>query len=200
MLTVAIQAGGESRRMGRDKALVPLLGKPMIVHVYERVKSLADEVLVTTNRYSDFDFLGVPIFKDLVTGRGALGGLYTALKAAKNPVVAVVACDMPFANPGLFSAAQDRLVDEHVDAVIPRTENGLEPLHAVYRRKTCIPAVEWALESGEWKVISWLNMVAASFIEQQEIIIHDPEQIAFWNMNTEEDLIRAQEFMLFGRK
>lgn len=200
MLTLAIQAGGESRRMGKDKALVPLVGKPMIMHVYERLKSMADEVLVTTNRFSDYEFLGVPLYRDVVVGRGALGGLYTALKAAKNPMVAVVACDMPFANPDLFSVARDRMVGEHVDAVLPRTENGLEPLHAVYQRKTCIPAVKWALESGEWKLISWLTMVEVSYIGQQELIIHDPEQIAFWNVNTDEDLKRAQEFILFGRK
>jgi molybdopterin-guanine dinucleotide biosynthesis protein A len=196
MLTIAIQAGGESRRMGRDKALVPLIGKPMIVHVYERVKSLADEVIVTTNRIPDYEFLGLPLYQDIVIGRGALGGLYTALKVAQNPIVAVLACDMPFANLDLFSAAYTRLVNEDLDAVIPRTENGLEPLHAVYRRHSCITAVEWALDSGEWKLISWLKKVKAATMEPKEIKIHDPEQVAFWNVNTEEDLKRAQELIL----
>lgn len=200
MLTVAIQAGGESRRMGRDKALTPLLGKPMIVHVYERIKSIADEVLVTTNRVSEYEFLGVPLYKDLIKGRGALGGLYTALNAAKNPFVAVVACDMPFANTDLFIAACERLINQNVDAVLPHTQAGLEPLHAVYRRETCLPAVEWALESGAWKLISWLPKVEASFIEPQEISIYDPEQIAFWNVNTDEDLQQAQEYLSIGRK
>lgn len=200
MLTVAIQAGGESRRMGRDKALIPLLGRPMIVRVYERVISIADEVLVTTNRIADYEFLEVPLYKDIIMGRGALGGLYTALNAAKNPLVAVVACDMPFANTDLFIAARKRLIDQHVDAVIPYTEAGPEPLHAVYRRETCIPAVEWALESGEWKLISWLPKVEASFIDPQEISMYDPEQIAFWNVNTDEDLKRAKEYLLVGRK
>ena len=200
MLTVVIQAGGESRRRGRDKALIPFLGKPLIVHVYERVKSLADEVLITTNHPENFSFLNVPLHKDILKERGALGGIYTALKSANNPFVAIVACDMPFANPELLSMARDRLIGEQVDAVIPRSEDGLEPLHAVYRRKTCIPAVKWALGSGEWKVISWFSKVELSFIESEELRIYDPEQIAFWNVNTVEDLKHAQDLALSRMK
>ena len=200
MLTVVIQAGGESRRMGRDKALIPFLGKPLIVHVYETVKSLADEVLITTNRPANYRFLEVPLHQDIVKERGALGGLYTALKSANNPVVAVVACDMPFASSELLSRARDRLIGEQVDAVIPRSESGLEPLHAVYRRKTCVPAVKWALEAGEWKVTSWFSKVNLAFIESEELRIYDPEKIAFWNVNTVEDLERAQDYALSGMK
>ena len=200
MLTVVIQAGGESRRMGRDKGLIPFLGKPLIVHVYEKVKSLADEVLITTNYPENYKFLGVPLHKDIVKGRGALGGIYTALKSANNPVVAIIACDMPFANPELLSMARDRLIDEQVDAVVPRSEDGLEPLHAVYRRNTCIPAVKWALDSGEWKVISWFSKVELAFVESEELRIYDPEQVAFWNMNTAEDLEHAQDYVLSGMK
>lgn len=200
MLTVVIQAGGESRRMGRDKALIPFLGKPLILHVYERVKSLADEVLITTNHPENYSFLDVPLHKDKLKERGALGGIYTALISANNPMVAIVACDMPFANPELLSMARDRLIDEQVDAVIPRSEDGLEPLHAVYRRKTCIPAVKWALESGEWKVISWFSKVELAFIESEELRIYDPKQIAFWNVNTVEDLKHAQDLVQSGTK
>ena len=144
MLTVVIQAGGESRRMGRDKALIPILGKPMIMHVYNAVMSLSDEVLITTNHPEKYKFMEIPLYTDIVKERGALGGIFTALESANNPVVAIVACDMPFASSELLCRARDRLVVEQVDAVVPRTGDGLEPLHAVYRRKTCIPAVKWA--------------------------------------------------------
>jgi len=200
MLTVVIQAGGESRRMGIDKALIPFLGKPLIVHVYERVMSLADEVIITTNHPENYKFLEVPLHRDIVKERGALGGIYTALKSANNPVVAIVACDMPFASPELLSIARDRLIDEQVDAVIPRSDDGLEPLHAVYRRNTCIPAVKWALETGEWKAISWFSKVELAFVESEELRIYDPEQVAFWNVNTVEDLERAQDYILSGMK
>ena len=200
MLTVVIQAGGESRRMGRDKALIPFLGRPMITHVYEAVEALADEVLITTNHPDNYKFMEVPLYPDLVKERGALGGIFTALESANNPVVAIVACDMPFASSELLSRARDRLVIEQVDAVVPRTGGGLEPLHAVYRRKTCIPAVKWALESGEWKATSWFSKVNIAFIESEELMVYDPESLAFWNVNTVEDLKRAQDFVLRGMK
>jgi molybdopterin-guanine dinucleotide biosynthesis protein A len=200
MLTVVIQAGGESRRMGRDKALIPFLDKPLIMHVYDAVKFLADEVLITTNHPENYRFMEVPLYPDIVKERGALGGIFTALKSAHNPVVAIVACDMPFASSELLSRASDRLVVEQVDAVVPRTGDGLEPLHAVYRRKTCIPAVKRALETGEWKVTSWFSKVNIAFMESEELMIYDPEKIAFWNVNTVEDLERAQDFALRGMK
>jgi molybdopterin-guanine dinucleotide biosynthesis protein A len=63
----------------------------------------------------------------------------------------------------------------------------------------CIPAVEAALEAGERKMIAWLTKVEVSFIEPQEIKKYDPERIAFWNVNTDEDLKRAQDYVLLGR-
>lgn len=196
MLTVAIQAGGESRRMGRDKALVPFLGELLIVRVMNRLVDIADEVLVTTNRLADYQFLGVPLFADLIPGRGALGGLYTALSYAREPLVAVVACDMPFVNPQLLAMARDRLHATEVDAVIPRTEKGIEPFHAVYRRHTCLPAVKAAIVSGKWRLISWLHRVEVSVLTQEEVLQNDPYQIACWNLNSIEDFRHAEQFIV----
>jgi molybdopterin-guanine dinucleotide biosynthesis protein A len=81
MFTLAVQAGGQSSRMGEDKALKPFLGRPLIQRVIERLALMADEVLVTTNRPEAFAFLNLPLFPDLKPGR-ALGGLYTALASS----------------------------------------------------------------------------------------------------------------------
>src|SRR5512141_2324174 len=141
MLTVAIQAGGRSSRMGEDKALRPFLGRPLIQRVVERLRPIADEMIVTTNRPAEYAFLGLPLFADSGPQRGALGGLYTALRAAGSPLVAVVACDMPFASAALLAEAARQLELERLDAVLPGTEMGVEPLHAVYRRSTCLPMI-----------------------------------------------------------
>src|SRR5215204_3397973 len=98
MLTVCIQAGGQSSRMGEDKALKMFLERPLIQRVVERLSPIADEIIVTTNRPEDYSFLGLRLFPDLKLGRGALGGLYTAIASASHPSVAVIACDMPFAS------------------------------------------------------------------------------------------------------
>lgn len=193
MLSVAIQAGGESSRMGRDKGLVPFLGQALILRVIERVRPLADEILVTTNQPQDYRFLGLPLFEDLIPDRGALGGLYTALSAAQHTRVAVVACDMPFVNSNLLKLAQERLLDQQLDAVIPETDHGMEPFHAVYRRETCLEAVAAALEAGKWRLISWLPDVKFAPISHEEIQRYDPQQLAFLNVNTPEDLRRAEQ-------
>jgi molybdopterin-guanine dinucleotide biosynthesis protein A len=145
MLTVCIQAGGASSRMGEDKALKTFLGRPLIQRVAEQLSPIADELIVTTNRPEEYAFLNLPLFPDLKPGRGALGGLYTAIASAKHPIVAVVACDMPFASPSLLDAASRLLIEEEADVVIPKSEEGYEPLHAVYRREIFFPPLKHQL-------------------------------------------------------
>jgi molybdopterin-guanine dinucleotide biosynthesis protein A len=195
MLTLAIQAGGESRRMGQDKALLPLLGKPLVARVLSSLSILADEILVTTNRPEDFRFLDVPLYTDKYPGTGALGGLYTALEAARQPLVAVVACDMPFASADLLIFARDRLLTSGADVAIPRSEEGFEPFHAVYRRETCLPAVKKALEAGERRLISWFPDVTVSPILPEEWLPYDPDLLAFWNLNTPDDFQQAEQWI-----
>ena len=192
MLTLAIQAGGESNRMNQDKALLPFLGQHLIERVLNRLAFLADEILVTTNHPDGYRFLEVALIPDVIPGCGALGGLYTALGAARHPLVAVVACDMPFANPALLAACRDILLDTGVDCVIPSTEKGLEPLHAVYRRETCLPAVAAAIEAGKRRMISWHNAVHVRLLSPKEILHFDPQNITFWNVNTPEEFHQAE--------
>ena len=196
MLSIVIQAGGESRRMGRDKGLVPFNGQPLIQRVVERLVSLGDELLVTTNRPQDYLFLGLPLVGDLLPGQGALGGLYTALSAASQPLVAVVACDMPFANRALLAAMRDMLMETHYDVVMPASARGLEPLHAVYRRSTCLPVVESALWDGQRRMISWLASVELYTMPPEVVQQYDPAGRIFVNLNTPQELAEAERFAL----
>ena len=192
MLTVCIQAGGESSRMGEDKALKTFLGRPMIQRVIERLSPIADEVIVTTNHPEEYAFLNLPLFADLKPGRGALGGLYTAIASAKYPFVGVVACDMPFASATLLEAASRLLVEEEVDVVIPKSEEGYEPLHAVYRRATCLPAIEAAIEADQWRLIAWFPQVKVYTLTADEVKRYDLLGLAFWNVNTPEEFAEAE--------
>ena len=193
MLTICVQAGGESRRMGQDKALMPFLGRPLIQRVVDRLTPIADEVIVTTNRPEDYRFLSLSLFPDLKPGRGALGGLYTALSSATCEAVAVVACDMPFASPALLEAANRLMVQEGTDVVIPDSGDGLEPLHAVYRRATCLPAIESAIDADQWRLISWFPQVKVRILQPDEIEPYDPSGLAFWNLNTPEEFVEAEQ-------
>jgi len=193
MLTVCIQAGGQSSRMGEDKALKPFLGRPLIQRVIERLSPVADELIVTTNRPVDYAFLDLRLIADLKPGRGALGGLYTAIASAAHPIVAVVACDMPFASAKLIEAGSRLLVEEEADVVIARSDEGYEPLHAIYRCETCLPAIEAAIEADQWKVIAWFPQVKVRVLTPDEIKRYDTLGLAFWNVNTPEEFAEAEK-------
>jgi molybdopterin-guanine dinucleotide biosynthesis protein A len=192
MLTVVIQAGGQSTRMGENKALKEFLGRPLVQRVVDRMAPIADELLVTSNQPAELSFLRVPLVADLKPGRGALGGLYTALASAHEELVAVVACDMPFASAPLVAACVDILQREAADVVIARTPEGFEPMHAVYRRRTCLPAIESAIDADQWRVISWFPQVKVRTLTEEELSRLDPDGSAFLNLNTPEEFAEAE--------
>jgi len=192
MLSIAVMAGGESRRMGQDKALMDFLGKPLIERVIGRVKPLADELFIITNRVEEFAYLDFPKVSDVIPGRGALGGLYTALHHARSFVVAVVACDMPFVSVDLLRAEHAYLLESSWDAVIPQTDHGTEPFHAVYSREECLPAIKTALDSGAWRVDAWYSQVHIAYLSPEAVSQYDPDGRAFWNLNTPEDFRKAE--------
>lgn len=182
-----------SSRMGEDKALKPFLGRPLIHRVIDRLTPIADELIVTTNRPGDYEFLNLRLIPDLKPGRGALGGLYTAIASAASPLVAVVACDMPFASRIFFEGARRLLVEEETDVVIAKTEEGYEPLHALYRREACLPAIEAAIDADQWKVISWFPQVKVRMLTSDEVNLFDPSGLCFWNLNTPEEFMEAEK-------
>jgi len=179
--------------MGEDKALKLFSGRPLIQRVVDRMKPIADEVIITTNHPTGYEFLNLPLVADLKPGRGALGGIYTAVASAASPLVAVVACDMPFASPRLLEGARNLMVEEGADVVIARTDEGYEPLHALYRRETCLPAIETAIGADQWKVISWFPQVKVRVLTPNEVKSFDPSGLCFWNLNTPQEFIEAEK-------
>src|SRR3989337_991257 len=127
MLTVAVQAGGRSSRMGEDKALLQLDGIPLIERLLQRVSGLGDEILITTNRPQDYQYLGLRMASDPEPGAGALHGLRTALEAARGQTVLVLACDMPFVSRPLLEHMLQ--LAEAADLVVPRRGGGRSEEH-----------------------------------------------------------------------
>jgi molybdopterin-guanine dinucleotide biosynthesis protein A len=109
---------------------------------------------------------------------------------------------MPFASPPLLEAASKLLIEEETDVVIPggapgaeragKSGEGYEPLHAVYRRETCLPAIETAIDTDQWKVIAWFPQVKVRVLTPDEVRQFDPSGLAFWNVNTPEEFSRAE--------
>jgi molybdopterin-guanine dinucleotide biosynthesis protein A len=196
MFSLVIQAGGQSTRMGEDKGLKLFLGRPLIQRVIERLAPLADEIIITTNHPDDYAFLGLRRVPDLEPGRGALGGLHTAIASATFPMVAVVACDMPFASPAILKMATQILIQEEADVVIPKTAEGYEPFHAVYRSAVCLPAIQSAIKANMWKAIAWFPQVKVRALTHTEVSAADPSGRAFLNVNTPEEFIEAERLVL----
>ena len=192
MITLAVQAGGRSSRMGRDKALIPLGGIPLIEHVLRRTAGLAKEVLITTNRPTDFAYLGVRLVLDREPGAGALPGLLTALEAAHGETVLLLACDLPFVCRPLLEHLLSRAPEAQV--VVPQWNDSLEPLHAVYSR-SCADAVRAAVQAGQQRVIDLLPRVTQRVVDETEIAQFDPDGWSFFNVNTPKDLAQAEQVL-----
>lgn len=178
--------------MGQEKALLPFVGEPLIQRIVARGLLLTPHILIITNHPEAFEFLRLPLSGDLYPAAGPLVGLYTALKVAQTPRVALVGCDMPFASPAVFASLLEWLDHEPCDAAIPKSERGLEPLHAVYRREACLPAVQSALDAGERSLAGWLSRVRACEVPAERLRTFDPGLNAFCNLNTPEEYRDAQ--------
>ncbi len=196
MITIVLQAGGKSTRMGKDKALLPFLGIPLIKRLRDRFSDMGEELLVITNDFSGYQDLAVPLYKDIIPDHGALGGLYTALSISKNPLVGLIAADLPFASPALLAHLIKILLTSGADAAIPSTERGLEPLHAVYRRDTSLPLVKGAIDQNLWRMNSWFDQAEILILTPEETRRVSSSKYTFLNLNTPEDLQKAEKLAL----
>lgn len=191
LISGIVLAGGQSQRMGTDKALLELEGKPLIGWVLERLQQLSDDLLIVVRDTTAYAHLGVRLVTDVYPRQGALVGLHAGLLAARHPLALAVACDMPFLDLRLLRYMV--VVGRGHDAVIPRIGGYPEPLHALYRVRRCLPAIEQALDSGQFKMTSFLPGVRVRYVEEQEIDLFDPQRLSFFNVNTPEDWQRGQK-------
>ncbi len=191
MYSIVIQAGGKSSRMGQDKSFLPVCGKPLFDLVVDRVSGLSNDLVITSNDPGKFRNYHATVVQDEYGGVGALAGLHAGIKAAKNELVIAVANDMPFISVELLTYMQQQ-VQPHVDVVIPCSEKGYEPFHAIYRKSTCLPAIEKAILAQKKRIISWFEDVQVLAINESVLQMYDPKGLAFFNVNTVEDLRFAE--------
>jgi molybdopterin-guanine dinucleotide biosynthesis protein A len=191
-ITGLILAGGKNLRMGQNKAFLEFAGQRIIDRTKNLFLELFDEVLLVTNFLLDYLDLNLRVVADLYPGKGALGGIYTGLFHASHSHTFVAACDMPFLNKSLIG----RLVDlsPGYDIVIPKTPDGLQPLHAIYSRK-CMPFMEDQLRKDNLKILDFFQRVKKREVPTEEILPLDPKLASFLNVNTPEDLARAEDYL-----
>ena len=189
-VTGVILAGGRSRRYGRDKALVPVAGTPLIQRVAGVLTDLFQRVVIITNRPKDYDFLHIPMVEDLIRGLGPIGGLHTAFSVLRTEWGFFVACDMPYLNAGLIRHMVS--LKDPYDAVVPRIDWKMESLHALYRKR-CGEAVRELIARKEYQVIRFFPQVAVRFVSEQEIRRFDPQLKCFFNINEPKQLFSISQ-------
>lgn len=186
--------------MGCDKARMAFCGEPLIERVLGRLAPVAGELVVTTSRPSELAYLEerafgglVPrVVADLEGPAGAMRGIASSLAAARLPLVAIVACDMPFVSPELIGALADRFEAEAIDVCVPREEQGIEPLCAVWRRDACAPVAQELLACDRQRIRCLINRVQAGYMDEPQIVKAAGSTLCFENVNTPEEFAAAE--------
>jgi molybdopterin-guanine dinucleotide biosynthesis protein A len=189
--SAVVLAGGQSRRLGQDKAFMILDGQPLLVRVLDRLAAISDDPIVVANDPGRYAHLqkGVRLVCDERPGVGSLMGIFSGLRVARHRYALVVACDMPFLNVPLLRHLLS--LAPGYDVVVPRLGDEVEPLHAVYGQ-SCLPAIEQVLAQGRRRIIAFFDQVRVRHVPQGEIDSFDPEHLSFVNVNTPEDWERVQ--------
>lgn len=185
-----ILAGGESRRMGRDKAALELNGVPMLVRAARLVEPVVGPPAVIGGSSGAASF-GLTVIPDDWPGAGPLGGIATALRASKAAWNLIVACDLPYLTKAWLEFLVKRSQGSQAGAVMAMNTRGAEPLCAVYDKR-CGAAIQAALKSGVRKVTDGLQNVLVEMIDPMEWKAFDSEGLLFKNMNTLEDYEEAR--------
>jgi len=192
-VTGVLLAGGKSSRMGRNKALMTLAGQRLVDRAMTVLSSVLDDLLMVTNSPELYADLGVRMVPDVVAGKGALGGIHSALHHAAAPHCLVVACDMPFLNADFLRY----IVDQRAayDVVVPIADGRPQPLHAVYG-KACLQPIARRLESDRLHVVGFFPDVRVREVTAQELAAFDPEGLSFRNLNTPEEFADAESRLM----
>ena len=193
-LSGIILAGGASSRMGRNKALLAMDGQKLVERVAGTLAQLTDDVLIVANDADSYRFLGIPIVPDVEPGFGPLMGLYSGLRAARGELAVAVAVDMPFLSPDLLKMLVS--LAPGYDVVIPHALDRLHPLCAVYRRATCLPAIEQAIARGQRRLIAFHPDVRVREVDEVQLRQVSPDLRALMNVNTPEELAAARALLL----
>jgi molybdenum cofactor guanylyltransferase len=185
-----ILAGGlSSRFQGKSKALFELNGRRIIDPVIDLFQSVFKDIVLVTNTPLEYLGYDVAIASDVIPVRSSLTGIHAGLFHAQNPYVFVSACDTPFIMKELVALVLSE-IRPGIDAVIPETPSGQEPLLAVYG-KTALPVIERHLLRESFKITRAIRNMRVVRVPAEKVLATDPELKSFVNINTAEDLDRA---------
>ncbi|WP_297096069.1 molybdenum cofactor guanylyltransferase [uncultured Draconibacterium sp.] len=181
-ITTIILAGGKSKRMGTDKALLELEGKTLLERAINLCKPISTELLISSNSdlHAGFNY---PVINDEVKNCGPIGGIYSGLKQSNTDWNLVLSVDTAFVDAPFLQFLIENIGD--FDAVVPFSEKGGEPLIALYN-KSCISKMEELIENGDYRMHNLLKTVNTNWVDAQEYL--NKNKRLFTNLNRPEDL------------
>jgi molybdopterin-guanine dinucleotide biosynthesis protein A len=188
--SAAILAGGQSSRMGSNKALLKVGGLGMLARTVELLRPLVDDLFICANDPAPYGGTGLRVVPDVHRDRGAIGGIHAAIRAAAQPCVLCVACDMPHLAPAVVRLLLG--VDAvGADAVVPLVRGLPEPLLALYSR-SALPGFERAIAAGRLRVVDGLEGLRVRTVAEGDLAAVDPGLQSFLNVNTPDELAAAR--------
>ncbi|WP_082451996.1 molybdenum cofactor guanylyltransferase [Paenibacillus ihuae] len=202
--TGILLTGGASRRMGRDKALLELDGRPVIARLADELSSLAGSTVIACGprERREYSFLGLPQIADEYQGCGPLAGLHAALTHSQNEWNLVAACDLPFASAEFlqyilryhaqaYSQGSATAGGHGADAAVAVSCQGrVQPLLGLYHKRA-LPALKAALSAGNFKVMDFLETLDVLYVPESGFSSFPPAPSPLYNMNTPEDYAAA---------
>lgn len=180
-MNAVILAGGKSSRMGSNKAFLKLKDKPFIEHQIELLRKIFNEIAISANIPAEYNYLNLPIIKDIYPDKGPLGGIHAALVNSSSFYTFVLACDMPFVEIGLIKHLKSLI--RGYDVVLPESKHGLEPLHAFYS-KNCIAPIKRELDKNNLRIISFFPQVNVKVVNLDSLTSPDKFKNSIKNLNT----------------
>ena len=189
--TAIILAGGKSKRMGFDKALMEVRGQPIVGLIIKQLRKVFDDIIVVTNNPDGFSSLDVTITEDILSNSGPLGGIHAGLMLSKSKYAFLTACDMPIISAEYAKYMTEVAEEELPHAVISEKGDWIEPFHALYSRELT-EDIEYNVEKGIYKIFDVLKFKNVIKISENKVREYSPDLGIFTNLNHVKDL---EEFL-----
>ncbi len=189
--TGVILAGGQNSRLPGKKKTFQKVGDSMIIeNIYDLFSKLFKEIIIVVNNPQDFTGLNMTIVTDIIPAKCALAGLHAGLFYASSPYVYATASDTPFVKQSVVEYIMDQ-IEPGLDVIVPRTDDGLEALSAVYS-KSCTPLIENNLGKNIFMIKKIFRKRKVKEIPVEQLKALDPQMQFIFNVNTPEDLKKAR--------
>jgi len=176
-----ILAGGKSRRMGTDKALLIFQGKTLLEHMIKLINPFCNNIAIS-GQNPDYSIFGVEMVPDLYSGCGPIAGIYSSLNHSECDWNLLIGVDVPFVNEELFLSLISNIGE--YDCIIPEHTSGVEPLIGIYHRRA-LPVIEEMIKAGDFKLSKLLSKLNTKYLDCNYLIKKYPR--LFININRLED-------------